>query len=388
MNKYKARTEFATAIAQVAIERNIEPSLVLDSIREAILAAYRRDSREKGVTVGEEETFVVEIDEQTGEARIFKTVDEKKKEEVTPPGFGRIAAQTAKQVILQKIREAEKSSIMDEYSKRLGTLISGMVLRFEGPNVIIDIGKTEALMPPSEQVRSEGYHVNQRLTFFLESIQEGLKGKQIIVSRASSELVKSLFKREVPEVSQGTVEIVKVAREPGVRSKIAVLSKQSGVDPVGSCVGQKGVRVQQVIDELMGEKIDVIQWNDDPATFIAMALSPASGVKVNINPKDKTAVVTVPNDQLSLSIGKEGQNVRLAAKLSDYKIDIVGETQEGERVKEPLQGKQESKSEPEIVKEEKVSKVSKKKARLDSAVEPRRISKEDKVSEVSKVEEK
>ena len=373
MMKYKPRTEFATAIAQVAIERNIDPSLVIDSIKEAIMAAYRRDCKERNIPVSEEETFIVEINDQTGEARIFKSDGEKKKDEVTPPGFGRIAAQTAKQVILQKIREAEKSSIMDEYSKRLGTLVSGMVLRFEGPNVIVDIGKTESVMTPQEQVRSEGYRVNQRLTFYIDSIQEGLKGKQIIVSRAAKGLVEALFKREVPEVSQGTVEIKEIAREPGVRTKIAVISKQAGVDPVGSCVGQKGVRVQQVIDELLGEKIDVIQWNADPTIFIASALSPANGVKVNINEADKTAVVTVPDDQLSLSIGKEGQNVRLTARLSGYKVDIRGDSEAGSGKLEVGEKKLEVGTE-----EKEVSKEGK--ARLAA----RQVSKVSKATKVSK----
>lgn len=326
MAKYQPRTEFATAISQVASERNIDPDLVIDSIKEAILAAYRRDSRERGEEISEEQEFEIAIDNETGESTIHKIVDGKK-QNVTPPGFGRIAAQTAKQVILQKIREAEKSSILEEYSKRIGTLVSGMILRFDGPNVIVDIGKTEAVIPPQEQVRSEGYHVNQRLTFYVDSIQETSRGRQVIISRAANGLIEGLFKREVPEVSQGTVEIKQIAREPGVRTKMAVSSKQAGVDPVGSCVGQKGVRVQQVIDELLGEKIDVIQWTEDVASFIAVSLSPAQGVQVKINEKEKTAIVTVPDDQLSLSIGKEGQNVRLAAKLSGYKIDIKGESE-------------------------------------------------------------
>jgi N utilization substance protein A len=326
MIKYKPRTEFAAAISQIAAERNIDPEIVISSIREAVVAAYRRDAREHGQDISEEDQFEVEVDGQTGESKIFKMV-EKKKQDVTPPGFGRIAAQTAKQVILQKIREAEKTAVLDEYFKRVGTLVSGMVLRFEGPNIIIDIGKAEAVMPPQEQVRSEGYHINQRLTFYLQGIQEGAKGRQIVVSRASNSLIERLFHREVPEVSQGTVEAKEIAREPGVRTKIAVVSRQAGVDPVGSCVGQKGVRVQEVISELLGEKIDVIQWNEDRASFIAAALSPAQNLKVEVNEKAKAALVIAPDDQLSLCIGKDGQNVRLAAKISGYKIDIRGESE-------------------------------------------------------------
>ncbi|MFZ5365729.1 MAG: transcription termination factor NusA [Patescibacteria group bacterium] len=321
---YIPRTEFATALTQVATERGIEPEVVLETIKAAIVAAYRRDARERGIVIPEEEEFEVEINPSSGEAKIFQKKG-KKREDITPPGFGRIAAQTAKQVILQKIREAEKSAILDEYSQRIGTLVSGMILRFDGPNIVVDIGKTEAVMPPSEQVRSEGYKLNQRLTFYIEGIKEGPRGQQIIVSRASRGLVEGLFKREVPEVSSGAVEIAAIAREPGGRTKIAVFSNQAGVDPVGSCVGQKGVRVQEVIEELNGEKIDIIQHSDNPEKFITASLSPAQGISVELNEKLKTAKVVVPGDQLSLAIGKKGENVRLAAKLTGYKIDIMGE---------------------------------------------------------------
>ena len=205
-----------------------------------------------------------------------------------------------------------------------------MVLRFDGPNIVVDIGKTEAMMPPKEQIRSENYHLNQRLTFYLKGIEETMRGQQIVVSRADEGLVEGLFRREVPEVSSGAVEIKKIAREPGSRTKIAVASNQAGVDPVGSCVGQKGVRVQAVINELGGEKIDVVQYSDDPAKFIAQSLSPAEQIKVVLDEKERVATVTAPEDQLSLAIGKSGQNVRLAAKLSGYKIDI----KEVEEVKE------------------------------------------------------
>jgi N utilization substance protein A len=199
-----------------------------------------------------------------------------------------------------------------------------MVLRFDGPNVIVDIGKAEGVMPSQEQVQVERYHINQRLTFLIKGIQEGPRGQQIVVSRADKGLVEALFRREVPEVASGAVEIRQIAREPGSRAKVAVSSRQTGVDPVGSCVGQKGVRVQAVINELDGEKIDIIQYSDDPGKFITAALSPAEKVEVDLEEKKKMAKVSVPDDQLSLAIGKEGQNVRLAAKLSGYKIDIKG----------------------------------------------------------------
>lgn len=321
----RARTEFAAALSQVAAERGIEPEVVLEGIKMAILAAYRKDMG------GLDETFEyeAEVDSETGEAKIFAWKEGKKvktRQEVTPPGFGRIASQTAKQVILQKIREAEKTAIIAEYSKRVGSLVNGMVLRFEGPNLIIDLGKGEGLMSPGEQVRSERYRLNQRLTFYIEGISEGPKGQEIIVSRAHKGLVEGLFRREVPEVASGSVEIKAIAREPGARTKVAVASNQVGVDPVGSCVGQKGVRVQAVINELSGEKIDIIQHSGSPEKFISAALSPAEGIAVEIDEKRGTATVAVPDDQLSLAIGREGQNVRLAARLTGYKIDIVGES--------------------------------------------------------------
>ena len=316
----KPRTEFAAALNQICAERGIELEVVLSTIQEAMLAAYKRDFGLK-----DDYEYETVINPQNGETHLFTWKEGKKvktKKEITPPGFGRIAAQVAKQVLLQKIREAEKSAVLNEYSKRMGTMVNGMVLRFDGPNVIIDIGKGEGVMTPAEQIGSEKYHLNQRLTFLLKEIQETTRGKQIIVSRADGGLVKGLFRREVPEVSSGAVEIKVVAREAGNRTKIAVLSTQVGVDPVGSCVGQKGVRVQAVIDELGGEKIDIIQYSDDPAKFIAAALSPAEKTRVEIDEKKRTALVYAPEDQLSLAIGRTGQNVRLAAKLTGFKIDI------------------------------------------------------------------
>lgn len=317
----KARTEFASALNQICAERGIEPEVVLGTIKEAIVAAYRRDF---GLEDGHE--YEVEINPETGETKLFSWPEGKKKEkkDITPPGFGRIAAQVAKQVLLQKIREAEKTAILDEYSKRIGTLVNGLVLRFDGPNVIVDIGKAEGVMPPQEQVRAEKYRLNQRLTFFIKDIRDSVRGREVVVSRADKGLVEALFRREVPEVASGAVEIKAIAREAGNRSKIAVSSTRVGVDPVGSCVGQKGVRVQAVINELEGEKIDVIQYSDDLEKFIIAALSPAEGVKVKVDEKKKTATVNVPDNQLSLAIGAEGQNVRLAAKLTGYKIDIKG----------------------------------------------------------------
>nr|MBI5455663.1 transcription termination factor NusA [Candidatus Levybacteria bacterium] len=310
------RSEFALALNQVSNERGLDPEIVLETVRNAILAAYRKDHPDSLI-----EEYTAVLDSNTGEAKIFH-----KDEDVTPPGFGRIAAQTAKQVILQKIREKEKEAIISDFKLKLGTIANGMVLRFAGPNVIIDVGKTEAIMPPSEQIQNEKYHLNQRLTVYISEIKEGIKGEEVVVSRASNGLLEGLFKREVPEVAQGAVEIKAIVREPGNRSKVAVASTQPGIDPVGSCVGQRGVRVQAIIQEFLGiEKIDIIQWQETPKNYIAQALSPAKELKVEVDEKEKVAKVSVAPEELSLAIGREGQNVRLASKLTGYRIEIEGD---------------------------------------------------------------
>ncbi|PIS14672.1 transcription termination/antitermination protein NusA [Candidatus Shapirobacteria bacterium CG09_land_8_20_14_0_10_39_12] len=326
------RTEFAAALAQVASERGIDTSAVLESIKLAIITAYKKD-----YGTSDEFEYDVLVDPTTGESKLFSWPigQEEKKKEITPAGFGRIAAQQARNIIVQKIREAEKNSILEEYEKKVGILINGMILRFEGENILVDLGKGEAIMPASEQNKAESYHLNMRLTFYVEGIRETLKGKQIIVSRSHTGLVGGLFKREVPEVSSGAVEIKEIAREAGSRTKIAVYSKTPGVDPVGSCVGQKGVRVQAVIAELSGEKIDIVQYNEDPEKFIVSSLSPAENLTVKINESKKTALISAPEDQLSLAIGKGGQNVRLASKLTGYKIDIQG-NEEAVKVEEKV----------------------------------------------------
>jgi transcription termination/antitermination protein NusA len=309
------RSEFALALHQVATERGIDINVVVETIKAAILAAYRKD-----YGADEIEQVIVEINPDTGEAKLVK-----EGKDVTPPGFGRIAAQTAKQVILQRIREAEKQAVLSDFQMKVGSIAPGMVLRFDGPNIIVDIGRTQAVMPPQEQNQNERYHLNQRLTFYIEGIREGARGSDIVVSRAHKGLVEGLFKREVPEVAQGAVELRVIAREAGGRTKVAVFSTQSGVDPVGSCVGQKGVRVQAVINELGGnEKVDIIQWSEDARQFITAALAPAKDMTVALDDEKKIAVVTIPEDQLSLAIGRDGQNVRLAAKLTNWKIDIRG----------------------------------------------------------------
>ena len=318
----QARTEFASALNQVCSERGIEPEVVIDSIKHAILAAYRKD-------YGEPENIIVDLNPETGEVALTKN-----KKNITPSGFGRIAAQTAKQVILQKIREAEKNAVLSEYSSKIGTIISGLIQRISGPIVTVSLGKAEAIMPPGEQSQNEKYMVNQRLKFYVVGIKEGNRGEEIIVSRAANGLLEGLFKQEVPEIASGAVEVKAIAREAGSRSKIAVFSNQMGVDPVGSCVGQKGVRVQAVINELGDEKIDVISYQEDPVEFIKAALSPAKDLTVKIAEKEKTADVTVADDQLSLAIGRDGQNVRLAAKLTGFKIDIKGKSGTPKEVEE------------------------------------------------------
>lgn len=310
------RSEFALALNQVANERGIDPSIVLETVENAILAAYRKDH-----PATELEEYKAVLDPNSGEAKIMHG-----DEDVTPPGFGRIAAQTAKQVILQKIREKEKEAVITDYRDRIGTVVNGMVLRFAGPNIIVDIGKAEGVMPSSEQISNEKYHLNQRFSVYLKEIHEGPKGEEVLVSRADKGLLEGLLKREVPEVSQGSVEIKAIEREPGNRAKIAVASTQAGIDPVGSCVGQKGVRVQAIIAEFNGlEKIDIIQWQEDPKEYISQALSPAKDLKVDVDEKENIAHVKVPQDELSLAIGKDGQNVRLASKLTGYRIEIEGE---------------------------------------------------------------
>lgn len=314
------RSEFSLALNQIASERGVDPQVVLETMKGAILAAFRKDNPDVvAPEEGEEDVYTVDLNENTGETRILK-----EGKDVTPPGFGRIAAQTAKQVLLQKIREKEKDAIVAEYTKRIGTIVNGMILRFIGPNIIVDIGKAEAVIEPADKIPNEQYFLNKKMPVYIRAIDE--EKRDIMVSRSHPGLIEGLFKREVPEVNSGSVVIKKVIREPGNRAKVAVYSEQSGIDPVGSCVGQKGVRIQAVIDALDGlEKIDVIQWNSDPVRFIANALSPAKNLKIEIDPEAKSARVLAPHEELPLIIGREGQNVRLASKLTEYTIEVEGD---------------------------------------------------------------
>jgi N utilization substance protein A len=313
----QTKSEFALALNQICAERGIDPKVVIESIKQALLAALKRD-----LGLEDEELlegYVVEVNEDTGAIVVLKDGAD-----ATPAGFGRIAAQVAKQVIMQRVREAEKEAILGEYTDKIGSMVTGMILRFDGPNVVIDIGRGQAIMPPVEAIPNEFYRLNQRIAVYIKEIKETYKGKAIIVSRSAPELVKELFAREVPEVGSDAVEIVAIAREAGHRTKLAVKSTQDGVDPVGSCVGQKGIRVQAVINELNGEKVDIIEFSKDIKEYIASALAPAEGLHVEIDEKLRKATITIPDDQLSLAIGKGGQNARLAAKLTGFKIDLKG----------------------------------------------------------------
>src|SRR3989338_3942996 len=327
----QARTEFAAALNQIASEKGVDSEVVLDAIRFAALAAYKKDLMLRNEPVPEDfEKFISKVAPASGEISIFD-----KDKNVTPPGFARIAASIAKQVIMQRLNEAERSAILSEYSNKVGAVISGNIQRQEGNIFFVDLGRAEGILPLGEQTQSEMYHQNQRLKFLVKEIREGGRGSEVVVSRSDPELVKALFALEVPEIKSGSVEVKVIAREAGSRTKIAAVSTQEGVDPVGSLVGQKGVRVQAVMSELGEEKIDIISYSDDPARFIAAALSPAKDIQVKLNEKDKVATVTVPASQLSLAIGKKGQNVRLAVKLTGWKIDIKGaEEPEAEEAKE------------------------------------------------------
>jgi len=324
-----ARTEFSAALNQIASERNIPVEVIIDAVKSALVASFNKDFESEAKKIEEKgEMLTVELDSETGEFKLKSgPADAATKDlvDVTPPGFGRIAAQTAKQVILQQVREAEKTSIIAEYKDRIGEVVTGMVQRMDGKNVIVDIGRGQGVMTPEEQVRNEYYRLNSRISVLLADIRDSFKGQQIIVSRSDPRLVSALFAREVPEVGAGSVVVKAIAREAGNRTKISVASNQEGVDPVGSCVGQKGVRVQAVINELNGEKIDIIQFSDDKDKFLKSALAPAEATKVEFNKENTEVTVTVPDDQLSLAIGRGGTNVKLAAKLVGVRVKVISD---------------------------------------------------------------
>ena len=337
--------EFYAAISQIAAERGIPKEAIIEVMEKALVTAYRRTLGNNPPPI----EVTVKLDSTTGQARVFaekQVVDEvfddrfeidivdakRIKSDVelgetvvvesTPNDFGRIAAQTAKQVILQGIKEVEREHIYGEYMDREGELVTATVQRVSKGNVILEMGKAEAILPPKEQVDSDRYYHGQRLKVYLMEIRREDRGPRLIASRTHKNLITRLFEMEVPEIYNGTVEIKSIAREPGLRTKTAVTARQEGIDPVGSCVGMRGVRIQNIVNELNGEKIDVVQWSPDPKEFIANALSPAQVVEVQLREDEHAATVIVPDKQLSLAIGKEGQNVRLAAKLTGWRIDI------------------------------------------------------------------
>ena len=334
--------EFLEALKDLEKERNISADIILDAIDAALVSAYKKN-------FGSSQNVRTEINRETGDFHVYsrKTIVEEVEDdkteislaeaekinpgyeagdiyevEVTPRDFGRIAAQTAKQVVVQRMREAERSVIYDEYINMEGDIMTGIIQRIENRSVFLDIGKTEAILTANEQIPGEVYRHGDRLKVYMVEISKTNRGPQVVVSRTHPGLLKRLFEQEVPEIYDGTVEIKSIAREAGSRSKIAVYSKNENVDSLGACVGAKGMRVQAIVDELRGEKIDIVKWSEDPAEFIDNALSPAKVIAVDIAEEEKFARVIVPNYQLSLAIGKEGQNARLAVKLTGWKIDI------------------------------------------------------------------
>ncbi|HUW63550.1 MAG TPA: transcription termination factor NusA [Spirochaetia bacterium] len=339
--------EFLEALRDLEREKGVSLAVLVEAIEAALLSAYKRN-------FGSLQNARVTIDQNTGEFKVFtqrqvmEEVEDPRLEisvpeaqqidpryqlgdtvevEVTPRNFGRIAAQTAKQVVVQRIREAERNLIFEEFANKEGDIVTGIIQRIESRNVFIELGKTEAVLAPSEQIPGEDYRPGHRVRAYILEVRRTTKGPQILLSRTHPGLLKRLLELEVPELHEGIVELKSVAREAGARSKIAVFSRDDGVDAVGSCVGPKGIRVQNIVQELSGEKIDVIKWDADPSKFVASALSPAKVVAVEIWEEEKVSRVIVPDYQLSLAIGREGQNARLAAKLTGWKIDIKSESQ-------------------------------------------------------------
>ena len=361
------KSDFLIAVTQLAAERHLPREAVISAIEAALASAYKKDS----VLAGQE--ISVSLNPANGEVRLYtqKTVVQKvedpqkeislteaKKqrrdaalEDVIDVEFeiqstGRIAAQTAKQVVLQRLREAERELVYEEYAEKEGDIVTATVQRADSRQVTLDLGRTEAILPTSEQVMSERYRPGQKLKVHVAEVRRSSRGPEIVVSRTHKDLLRRLFEMEVPEIFNGVVEIKAVAREPGSRSKVAVHSRQDGVDPVGSCVGLRGIRIQNIVNELQGEKIDVVQWHTDPSVFLANALSPCPVTRVEMDEEDSSALVVVPDRQLSLAIGKDGQNARLCAKLSGLRVSIKSVTEaEEERLLRGSDGAQRPKDE-------------------------------------------
>ena len=340
--------ELIEALEELEKERGIKKDVILESIETALVTAYKRNFESS-------ENVKVTMDSKSGETHVYAekevveivenpnlqinladaqklskklAIGDVAEIEIVPKNFGRIAAQTAKQVIVQKIREESRNVLFDAFNERKGEIVSGLVQKADGGVVVLDLGRLEGVMTVREQIPTEKYHVNDKLRAYVVDVERGAKGSpQVLVSRACPDFVRKLFELEIPEIYEGVIELKSVSRDPGSRSKVAVYSPNENIDPVGSCVGQKGIRIQNIINELSGEKIDVIEWNADPAIYISSALLPAQVMAVDIHEEEKFAQVIVPDDQLSLAIGKAGQNARLAAKLTTWKIDIKSESQ-------------------------------------------------------------
>ena len=368
-------TELIMAMEQLEKESGIKKDYLLESIETALVTAYKKNFE------CEEENVKITMDRETGEIHVYmqkevveevenpktqislqeaQTIDKKLKvgdiyeTELVPRNFGRIAAGTAKQVIVQKIREASREFLYNEFNERIGEIVSGIVQKADGGVVVVDLGRLEGIMTVKEQIPTEKYHVNDKIRACVIAVERGLKGStQVMISRAHNDFVRKLFELEIPEIYEGLIEIKSISRDPGKRCKVAVYSQNPNIDPVGSCVGQKGIRIQNIINELNGEKIDVIEWNEDPSIYISSALLPAQVMAVDIKEDEHFAQVIVPDDQLSLAIGKAGQNARLAARLTNWKIDIKSESQFRQVIAEMQKGEKEQfPSEEEIAKQQ------------------------------------
>ena len=342
--------EFIEALDELEKDRGIDKDILIDTIEQALLTAYKKNfgsaqnvrvefDREKGsvkvfsqrVVVDESDLYDTFLEIELDEARQINPnyeLGDIIENEVTPKDFGRIAAQTAKQVVVQRIREAERDIVYNEFIEKENEIVTGEVARVSKGLVYVNLGRIEAVMTPAEQIPHESYKAGQKIKVYILEVKKTNKGPQIVVSRSHPGLVKRLFEFEVPEIFEGIVQIKSLAREAGSRTKMAVHSIDEKIDPIGACVGPKGSRVKNIVDELIGEKIDIINYSENPAEFISAALSPSKVVRVDVNEEEKSALVVVPDYQLSLAIGKEGQNARLAAKLTNWKIDIKSESQD------------------------------------------------------------
>lgn len=367
----QTRNPFMGAIEEICEEKGLDKEIVIETVEAALAAAYRKDyGKPKQIIrakmdpeTGQADMFrvyeVVETEEEVKEKEQELTLDQAQKfnkkikvgEEIVLPlehqeEFGRIAAQTAKQVIIQRIREAERDMLFKEFKDKEGEIVNATVQQLEGRNVVVSLGKTNAILYPTDQVREERYYVGQRLKVYLKEVAETARGPQILVSRSDKDLIVGLFQLEVPEINTGTVEIKSIAREAGSRTKMGVIANEDKIDPVGSCVGQRGTRVQAVLAEIGEEKIDIVLWDEDVEQFIMNALSPAKTKRISINSKENKATVFVERDSLSLAIGKGGQNVRLASKLTGWGIDVVLDEEGEEKTEVAKKASDESKSVP------------------------------------------